>query len=239
MIELKDVTKTYAKGRLDVNALRGVTIQVNEGEFVSIQGPSGSGKTTLLNTIGLLDEPTSGSLCLFGRETTDLGRRERARFRGTTIGFVFQSFNLISSLKAWQNVALPLKYAGIGRTDRRQRASKALERMGLADRAEHYPSELSGGEEQRVAIARSLVIDPKVVLADEPTGNLDSESGHGVMAQFVALNDLGTTLVVVTHDPLVAPYAKRHITMLDGCVNTDGRYPDHVESEARVAEMQA
>ena len=232
MIELKDVTKTYAKGRLDVNALKGVSMQVVEGEFVSIQGPSGSGKTTLLNTIGLLDEPSSGSIRLFGRETTGLRRRERARFRGSTIGFVFQSFNLITSLNAWQNVALPLKYAGISRIERKQRALRALGLMGLTDRAEHHPAELSGGEEQRVAIARSLVIDPKVVLADEPTGNLDSESGHGVMAQFAALNDLGTTLVVVTHDPLVAPYAKRHVTMLDGLVDTDGQNPDHVESRA-------
>jgi len=222
MIELMDVMKTYVKGRLDVDALRGVTIQVNEGEFVSIQGPSGSGKTTLLNMIGLLDEPTSGRISLFGRVTTDLGRRAQARFRGTTVGFVFQSFNLISSLKAWQNVALPLKYAGVSRAERKQRALEALERIGLADRAEHHPAELSGGEEQRVAIARSLAIDPKLVLADEPTGNLDSESGHDVMAQFAAVNALGTTLVVVTHDPLVAPYARRHISMLDGRVNTDG-----------------
>lgn len=221
MIELVDVKKIYKKGKIDVSALRGVTMQVEKGEFLSIMGPSGSGKTTLLNMIGLLDEPTSGTICLFGNEASGLGRRDQARLRGTAIGFVFQSFNLISSLQAWQNVALPLRYAHITRADRRRRADEALRLVGLQDRADHYPSELSGGEEQRVAIARSLVIDPKLVLADEPTGNLDSDSGNDVMKQFQSVNSLGTTLVVVTHDSLISPYARRHLSMRDGKIESD------------------
>jgi len=221
MIELTDVTKVYKKGMIDVSALRGVTMRVDEGEFLSIMGPSGSGKRTLLNAIGLLDEPTSGTICLFGNEASGLGKRNQARLRGTAIGFVFQSFNLISNLQAWQNVALPLRYARVSRSDRRQRAIEALGLVGLQDRADHYPSELSGGEEQRVAIARSLVIDPKLVLADEPTGNLDSDSGHDVMGQFQSINGQGTTLVVVTHDALVSPYARRHLAMRDGLIESD------------------
>ncbi|TFH08020.1 MAG: ABC transporter ATP-binding protein [Candidatus Atribacteria bacterium] len=225
MIELVDVKKIYKKGKIDVSALRGVTMQVEEGEFLSIMGPSGSGKTTLLNAIGLLDEPSSGTICLFGNEASGLGRRDQARLRGTAIGFVFQSFNLVSNLQAWQNVALPLRYAHVARADRRKRAIEALGLVGLQDRADHYPSELSGGEEQRVAIARSLVIDPKLILADEPTGNLDSGSGNDVMKQFQLVNSLGTTLIVVTHDVLVSPYARRHLGMLDGRIESDEMAP--------------
>jgi len=218
MIELIDVVKAYARGRHVVNALRGITIRISEGDFVSVQGPSGSGKTTLLNMIGLLDEPTFGSIRLFGRDTAPLSGRDQARLRSRSIGFVFQSFNLIPSLNAWRNVALPLQYAGVRRGERRRRALTALASVNLQNRADHLPSELSGGEEQRVAIARSLVIDPKLILADEPTGSLDTESGHVVMAQIRCLNDAAKTILVVTHDPIVLPYAKREIRMRDGTV---------------------
>ena len=218
MIQLTEVTKTYAKGRLAVHALRGVTLCIGDHDFQCIQGPSGSGKTTLLNLIGLLDKPTSGAIRLFGREVSSLNSRERARLRGSAIGFVFQSFNLISGLNAWRNVALPLYYAGVGRAERRSRAMSALESVGLQDRVSHFPAELSGGEEQRVAIARSLVIRPRLVLADEPTGNLDTESGRVAMAQFVRMHEDGRAILVATHDPLVLGYTSRHVTMRDGTV---------------------
>ena len=221
MIRLTDVSKTYSKGRVDVQALRAVTLRVPESSFATVSGPSGSGKTTLLNMIGLLDDPSSGTIRLLDHDLSSLDRRERARFRGRTIGFVFQSFNLISTLTAWRNVALPLKYAGIARTKRRRRALDALGAVGLADRVDHLPAELSGGEEQRVAIARSLVIEPKLLLADEPTGNLDTESGHEIMRQFAGLHENGATILIVTHDPLVTPYADRHVTMRDGRIVTD------------------
>ena len=219
MIRLTEVTKTYAKGRLRVRALRGVTLHVAEHDFIAIQGPSGSGKTTLLNLIGLLDDPTSGAIWMFERDVSVLNRRERARLRGRTIGFVFQSFNLIPHLNAWRNVALPLRYAGVGRSERRSRALDVLASVGLQDRIAHLPAELSGGEEQRVAIARSLVIDPKVILADEPTGNLDTETSSAVMARFGRLHDNGRTLLVVTHDPAALPHASRHVSIRDGAIS--------------------
>jgi len=216
MIELQNVHKIYSKGRVKVPALRGVNLNVAEREFLVIQGPSGSGKSTLLNIIGLLDEPTDGRLRLFGEPMQGLPDRERSRLRGRSIGFVFQSFNLISHLRAWENVALPLYYAGVGRKERHRRAITALNRVGLSERAEHLPAELSGGEEQRVAIARALVIGPKLILADEPTGNLDSESSRDVMKEFSHLNKEGVTLLVATHDPLVTSFAKRLLALRDG-----------------------
>lgn len=218
MIQLTDVTKTYAKGRLAVHALRGVTLHIADHGFQCIQGPSGSGKTTLLNVIGLLDEPTSGAIRLFDRDVLSLCGRERARLRGRAIGFVFQSFNLIPGLNAWQNVALPLYYAGVGRAERRSRAMKTLKSVDLQDRVGHFPAELSGGEEQRAAIARALVIQPRLVLADEPTGNLDTESGRVVMAQFARMHEEGKAILVATHDPLVLGYTSHHVTMRDGRV---------------------
>jgi|AntAceMinimDraft_16_1070373.scaffolds.fasta_scaffold25261_2 putative ABC transport system ATP-binding protein len=216
MIELQNVHKIYVKGRVKVPALRGVNLNVTEQEFLVVQGPSGSGKSTLLNIIGLLDEPTDGRLRLFGEPTQGLPDRERSRLRGRSIGFVFQSFNLISHLRAWENVALPLYYAGVGRAERHQRAITALKQVGLSERAEHLPAELSGGEEQRVAIARALVIGPKLILADEPTGNLDSESSLDVMKEFSHLNKEGATLLIATHDPLVTSFAERILALRDG-----------------------
>lgn len=216
MIELRGVHKVYRKGRIEVPALRGVDLDVQAGEFLVIKGPSGSGKTTLLNIIGLLDEPTEGRMCLFGRPVHGLPDRERSRLRGRSIGFVFQTFNLVPHLRAWENVALPLYYAGVKKRERRRKAISALERVGLGGRAEHLPAELSGGEEQRVAIARALVIEPKLVLADEPTGNLDSHIAKEIMEEFASLNDYGVTLLVATHDPLVVSCAKRLVTIRDG-----------------------
>jgi putative ABC transport system ATP-binding protein len=216
MIELQNVHKIYVKGRVKVPALRGVNLNVAEQEFLVVQGASGSGKSTLLNIIGLLDEPTDGRLRLFGEPMQGLPDLERSRLRGRSIGFVFQSFNLISHLRAWENVALPLYYAGVGRAERHQRAIMALKQVSLSERAEHLPAELSGGEEQRVAIARALVIGPKLILADEPTGNLDSESSRDVMKEFSRLNKEGVTLLIATHDPLVTSFAERFFALRDG-----------------------
>ncbi|MCR4392580.1 MAG: ABC transporter ATP-binding protein [Candidatus Acetothermia bacterium] len=225
MIEIRDVSKVYRKGRVEVPALRGVTLRVEEGEFLVIQGPSGSGKTTLLNLIGLLDEPSTGEIRLFGCDVQGLSDRERSRLRGRAIGFVFQSFNLIPHLRAWENVALPLHYAGVRPRERKRKALAVLEKMGLAGRAEHLPGELSGGEEQRVAIARAIVIEPKLILADEPTGNVDSTTGRGVMEEFARLNRAGITMIVATHDPMVVSFARRAVYLRDGQKADDGAFP--------------
>jgi putative ABC transport system ATP-binding protein len=216
MIELRDVRKTYDTGRVRVDALRGITLSVGNGEFLEIKGPSGSGKSTLLNLVGLLDEPTTGTVLLDGEDVHSLPDRQKALRRNRTLGFVFQRFNLIPQMPAWKNVALPCAYGGVGRRERRARALAALERVGLADRADHLPAELSGGEEQRVAIARALVMHPTVILADEPTGNLDSASGREVLSQFATVHAEGTTIVVVTHDPLVDAYVQRRVHLRDG-----------------------
>lgn len=218
MIELANVTKTYRKGRVEVPALRGVDLRIGEGEHVALVGPSGAGKSTLLYLIGLMEEPTSGSVRLFGGDADRLSDTDRSRLRGRTIGFVFQAFNLVPQLKAWQNVALPLHYQRRPRREQRERALAMLERVGLADRAEHYPAELSGGEEQRVAIARALVIEPRLILADEPTGNLDRASGRVVLELLETAVDGGATLVIVTHDPEVAAGAGRVVRVVDGRV---------------------
>lgn len=219
MIEIREVSKMYRKGRVEVPALRGVTLLVEDGEFLVIQGPSGSGKTTLLNLIGLLDEPSAGEIRLFGCDVRELSDRERSRLRGRVIGFVFQSFNLIPHLRAWENVALPLYYAGVSPWERKRKALAVLEKVGLADRAEHLPGELSGGEEQRVAIARAIVIEPKLILADEPTGNVDSTTGRGVMEEFARLNRAGITVLVATHDPMVVSFARRVVHLRDGQIH--------------------
>jgi putative ABC transport system ATP-binding protein len=216
MIELCDVRKTYDTGRVHVDALRGITLSVGNGEFLEIKGPSGSGKSTLLNLVGLLDEPTDGKVLLDGEDVRTLSDREKAQRRNRVLGFVFQRFNLIPQMPAWKNVALPCAYGGVGRRERKARAIAALERVGLADRALHLPAELSGGEEQRVAIARALVMHPAVILADEPTGNLDSASGREVLGQFASVHAEGTTIVIVTHDPLVDPYVQRRVHLRDG-----------------------
>jgi len=216
VIELEEVWKIYPKGQTGVEALRGVSLRIDKGEHLALVGPSGVGKSTLLYLIGLMDLPSQGKLRLFGHDPQALGDRERSRLRGRTIGFVFQSFNLLPQLRAWENVALPLKYAGLGFVERKRRALELLERVELADRAEHYPSELSGGQEQRVAIARALVVKPQLILADEPTGNLDRGSGRVVLALLEAANREGTTLIVVTHDPEVAARAGRRVRLRDG-----------------------
>ena len=221
VIELAGVTKVYRKGRVEVPALRGADLRIAEGEHVALVGPSGAGKSTLLYLMGLMEEPTSGRVALFGEDVSNLGDSARSRLRGRAIGFVFQAFNLIPQLKAWQNVALPLRYQRVSKRVQKERALAMLERVGLAERAEHYPAELSGGEEQRVAVARAMVIRPRLVLADEPTGNLDSRSGRAVLDLLEEARSDGATLVVVTHDPAVAARAERVVRVVDGRVQPD------------------
>jgi putative ABC transport system ATP-binding protein len=216
VIELEDVTKVYRTGTLAVAALRGVSFTIYPGEYVSIMGPSGSGKSTLMHILGCLDVPTSGRYWLSGEDVSDMDEVELAEARNAHIGFVFQQFNLLPSLSAWRNVELPLIYAGVGRHERRRRSMDALARVGLADRVDHRPGELSGGQQQRVAVARALVGDPELILADEPTGALDSTSAEDVMTLFDELHAAGRTLVVITHDADVADAAERTIRMRDG-----------------------
>lgn len=218
LIRLNKVRKVYPQGRTMVEALRGVSLWVEPGEKLALMGPSGSGKSTLLAILGLLDVPDGGSYTVLGRDPQYMSDLERSRLRGEALGFVFQSFNLIPQLKAWENVALPLKYQGVGLQERRRRSWEMLEQVGLADRAEHYPSELSGGQEQRVAIARALVVRPKIILADEPTGNLDSASGKQILRLLDEAHSFGTTLVIVTHSLEVAARASRIVHLIDGQV---------------------
>jgi len=216
VISLIDAGRTYDLGRVQVQALAGATLQVGQGEFVAILGPSGSGKSTLLNIVGCLDRPTTGRYILDGTSVAELDDDALARFRSRTIGFVFQSYNLLPRTSALENVAAPLLYQGVGRRERHARAAAALERLGLGDRLGHEPSELSGGQQQRVALARALVTDPAVLLADEPTGNLDSASGAEVIRLLRELHGAGRTLVLVTHDADVAAHADRQVHVLDG-----------------------
>ena len=216
VIELRGVTRVYSTGRLEVAALRGVDLDVWPGDFLAIVGPSGSGKSTMMNIIGCLDRPTSGSYRLGGTPIEQLSDDDLARVRGRAIGFVFQSFNLLPRTSALENVATPLLYQGVSRRERNARAQAALERLGLGDRLEHEPSELSGGQQQRVAIARALVTEPALILADEPTGNLDSASGADVINILHELNATGTTIVLITHDVAVAEHARRQVHVLDG-----------------------
>jgi putative ABC transport system ATP-binding protein len=216
VIELRGVTRVYSSGRLEVAALRGVDLDIWPGDFLAIVGPSGSGKSTLMNIIGCLDRPTSGVYRLGGTPIESLTDDDLARVRGRAIGFVFQSFNLLPRTSALENVATPLLYQGVGRRERHARAAAVLERLGLTDRATHEPSELSGGQQQRVAIARALVGEPALILADEPTGNLDSASGAEVIGLLHELNAAGTTIVLITHDVDVANHARRQVHVLDG-----------------------
>ena len=221
IIDVADVTKVYRSGDVSVDALRGVSLVVREGEFVSIMGPSGSGKTTLLGILGCLDRPTTGAYLLVGQEMSTLDETRRARVRGERIGFVFQAYNLLPRSNAYKNVELPLVYAGVRPRERRSRVLEALGEVGLAERTRHLPTQLSGGEQQRVAIARALVVRPSVVLADEPTGNLDSESAEEVLTLLERLNRRGATIVLVTHSEEVAERASRIVRFADGRIVAD------------------
>ena len=222
VLELADVGKTYRSGLLEVEALRDVTLTIQSGEFVAIVGPSGSGKSTLMHILGCLDVPSEGQFLLAGEDVATLSEDQLAEVRNRRIGFVFQQFNLLAYLTAWRNVELPLVYAGVEPSERRQRALAALERVDLADRADHRPMELSGGQQQRVAIARALVTEPDLLLADEPTGNLDSVSTADVLDLLGELHDSGRTIVLITHEPDVATRAGRVVRIRDGRVSESG-----------------
>jgi putative ABC transport system ATP-binding protein len=223
LIELQDISKTYQMGDVSVQALRGVTLTVDDGEFVAIMGASGSGKSTLMNVLGCLDGPSRGVYRLAGDEVSRLAPDTLARIRNRTIGFVFQSFNLLSRTSALENVELPLLYSGLGARERHARATEALRQVGLADRAGHHPNQMSGGQQQRVAIARAIVTRPRLVLADEPTGNLDSRTSVEVIALLQELGRSGMTVVLVTHEPDIAEYASRVIVVKDGKILSDDR----------------
>jgi putative ABC transport system ATP-binding protein len=219
VLRLRDVRKTYVSGSLEVEAIRGISLDVEEGDYVAVMGPSGSGKSTLMHILGCLDVPTSGSYELAGIDVSRMSEAELAEVRNRRIGFVFQGFQLLPSMTALANVELPLSYAGIGRAQRRTRALAALEHVGLADRVDHRPGELSGGQQQRVAVARALVTDPSLILADEPTGNLDSSSTADVLALFAELSAAGRTVMLITHEPDVAAAARRTVRIRDGVLD--------------------
>jgi len=221
VIDVDDVWKTYRSGTLEVDALRGVTFTIEAGEYVAVMGPSGSGKSTLMHILGCLDVPTTGSYRLAGEDVSSMTEAELAEIRNRRIGFVFQQFNLLPSLNASRNVELPLAYAGVERAERHERAQIALARVGLEDRVNHRPGELSGGQQQRVAVARALVTDPDLILADEPTGNLDSVSASEMLALFGELHATGRTVVLITHEPDVAEAAERTVRIRDGNIQVE------------------
>jgi putative ABC transport system ATP-binding protein len=240
LIRLEEVSKVYQMGEVEVHALRGVSLTIEQGEFAAVMGASGSGKSTLMNILGCLDRPSAGRYLLEGQEVSGFSVERLAETRNRTIGFVFQSFNLLPRTSALENVELPLLYSGTGSAERRARAAEALGRVGLADRAGHLPNQMSGGQQQRVAIARALVSRPRVILADEPTGNLDSRTSVEVMSLFQELGRGGITVVLVTHEPDISQYAGRVVVMRDGRVLSDTRQqPRRAELPAGPAAQEA
>lgn len=223
MIKVTELSKIFRTEEIETTALNGVSFEIKKGEFVAIMGPSGCGKSTLLNILGLLDNPSSGSYELMGQEVAQLKERDRTKFRKGNIGFVFQSFNLIDELNVFENVELPLKYLNMSASERKQRVTAMLKRMNISHRAQHFPQQLSGGQQQRVAIARAVIPNPNLVLADEPTGNLDSKNGKEVMDLLTELNSEGTTIVMVTHSQKDASVAQRTINLFDGRIVSDVR----------------
>jgi len=237
VIQIQGLHKEYSMGKVKVPALKGVDLEVPKGQFVAIMGPSGSGKSTLMNILGCLDRPTQGTYLLDGSDVSRKNDNELADIRNKFIGFIFQTFNLLSRTNAMANVELPLIYRGMPPAERRKRATAALESVGLAGRMTHKPNEMSGGEQQRVAIARAIAGDPKVILADEPTGNLDTRSGEEVMSIFQDLHDKGITLILVTHDPDIARHAERVISVRDGRIISDVMVEDRLDAKKLLAEM--
>jgi len=238
VLEARGVTKSYILDEVEVNALRGVDLEVCRGEMLAIMGPSGSGKSTLMHIVGLLDHPTTGTVTVDGEDVSDMSPNELATVRNKRIGFVFQSFNLLARTTAQVNVELPLVYSGVSGAERSRRAKAALERVGLGNRLGHMPNQLSGGQQQRVAIARALVTEPSIVLADEPTGNLDSRSGVEVMQMLQELNEQGITVVLVTHDARVARHAQRVVHIRDGRIVLNEYVEDRISAKAEVATLE-
>jgi len=221
MIKTRDMVKVFLTEEVETTALNNINLEVKEGEFVSIMGPSGCGKSTLLNILGLLDNPTKGEFHFLGKEISNYNERQRADLRKENLGFVFQSFNLIDELTVFENVELPLLYLKMGSADRKKKVNKVLEQMGIGHRSSHFPQQLSGGQQQRVAVSRAVVSEPKIIMADEPTGNLDSSHGDEVMKNLVDLNKQGTSIVMVTHSPDYAKYAHRTIHLFDGKISEE------------------
>lgn len=239
VIEIKNLFKIYDTGKIKVNALNGVNFSIMESELVAIMGPSGSGKTTMMNVLGCLDKPTSGNYFLDGADVAQMTENELAAVRNKKIGFVFQTFNLLARTSALKNVELPMIYAKVPVAEREERARKALEAVGLGERIYHMPNELSGGQQQRVAIARSLVNDPAIILADEPTGNLDSKASEEILSIFQDLNQKGITIVIVTHEPDVAQHCKRNVVFKDGKIIADRKVTNILNARKVLAELIA
>jgi putative ABC transport system ATP-binding protein len=239
LIEMSDIRKVFQAEEVETHALAGIHLKIEQGEYVSVSGPSGCGKSTLLSLLGLLDTPSAGSYKLGGQPVDGIGASERARIRNQRIGFIFQAFNLIGDLNVIENVELPLSYRdGISKSERRERATEALQRVGMVHRVSHYPSQLSGGQQQRVAVARALVGEPAILLADEPTGNLDSKNGEAVMALLAELHAAGATICMVTHDPRYADFAERQVFMFDGRIVDEQTLEKLREEEEQRLEAQ-